>query len=79
MDAIYGDLDRSEKVTSKSAAGLIEGAGRSFKSSIKQIGEMRKDREISSQEATEMRREAKEDYKERIREVKQKLRESLRK
>jgi hypothetical protein len=79
MDAIYGDLDRSEKVTSKSAAGLIEGAGRSFKSSIKQIGEMRKGREISSQEATEMRREAKEDYKERIREVKQKLRESLRK
>ena len=79
MDAIYGDLDRSEKVTSKSAAGLIEGAGRSFKSSIKQIGEMRKGREISSQEATEMRREAKEDYRERIREVKQKLRESLRK
>lgn len=76
MDAIYGDLDRSEKVTSQNAPKLIESAQKSFKSSLKQIGEMRKDREVSIIEAREMTKEAKEEYREKIRSIREKLRKN---
>jgi hypothetical protein len=75
MDYIYGDLDRAEKVSPKDAGELISSAKSGLKSSYKEIGEMRKDREISAAEARQMQREALEDFKNRIREIKQSVRD----
>jgi hypothetical protein len=75
MDYIYGDLDRAEKANPKNAGELISSAKSGLKSSYKEIGEMRKDREISAAEARQMQREALEDFKNRIREIKQSVRD----
>ena len=76
MDAIYGDLDRSEKVTSKNIGELLKSERSKMRRGVSKVVKMRSEKEISPAEAAKQLEAEREIYKKAIKELRAKLKKN---